>query len=274
LAIPPAAALNDHKTQADRRGRVLVLQGCAESVLRPEIREATVRVLNRAGFDVSFAEGEGCCGALTWHLGRRDQGLAAARRNIDAWRPELAKGLDAIVITASGCGTTIKDYGHMLREDPAYAADAGKLSALAKDITELLADKGLPEGGFAPSLRVAYQSPCSMQHGQKITRAPMDLLRSAGFQVSKPIDAHLCCGSAGTFNILQPDLAGQLGDRKAGHLDRLDPDVVATGNIGCATQIASRAKAPVVHTVELLDWAIGGPPPPALAGLSSARSSS
>jgi glycolate oxidase iron-sulfur subunit len=242
-------------------------------VLRPEIREATVRLLSRCGYEVAFAKNEGCCGALTWHLGREDDGLNSARRNVDVWRGEMAKGLDAIIITASGCGTTVKDYGHMLRDDPAYADDAARLSGLAQDITEFLSLISLPPAEVH-GVKVAYLSPCSMQHGQKITRAPVDLLQAAGFAVSQPAESHLCCGSAGTYNILQSELAGQLGDRKAANLERLSPDVVATGNIGCATQIASRIGAPVVHTVELLDWATGGPVPPALEAMLQSRTDS
>lgn len=249
------------------KGRVIVLQGCAEGVLRPEIRAATISLLTRAGFDVDFAKGEGCCGALTWHLGRKDEGLASARRNVDAWRAEMERGLDAIVITTSGCGTTVKDYGFMLREDPDYAEIAAKVSALAKDVTELVSETGLPSERAAPPLEVAYQSPCSMRHGQRVTSQPVDLLRTAGFNVREPAEAHLCCGSAGTYNILQPEIAGQLGDRKAANLERLAPDVVATGNVGCATQLQSRLQAPVVHTVELLDWATGGAQPAALRGI-------
>lgn len=249
------------------KGRVIVLQGCAEGVLRPEIRAATISLLTRAGFDVDFAKGEGCCGALTWHLGRKDEGLASARRNVDAWRAEMERGLDAIVITTSGCGTTVKDYGFMLREDPDYAEIAARVSALAKDVTELVSETGLPSERAAPPLEVAYQSPCSMRHGQRVTSQPVDLLRTAGFSVREPAEAHLCCGSAGTYNILQPEIAGQLGDRKAANLERLAPDVVATGNVGCATQLQSRLQAPVVHTVELLDWATGGAQPAALRGI-------
>ena len=249
---------------APSRGRVVLLQGCAENVLRPEIRSATLRLLSRAGYDVQFAEGEGCCGALTWHLGRKEDGLASARRNVDAWRQEMARGLDAIVITASGCGTTIKDYGHMLRDDSAYAEDASRLSQLAVDVTELLARDGLPPANGARELDIAYLSPCSMQHGQQVKKEPVDLLQAAGYRVRQPAEAHLCCGSAGTYNILQPQIAGQLGDRKAGRLTELSCAVIATGNIGCATQIASRVTQPVVHTVELLDWATGGPIPAAL----------
>jgi glycolate oxidase iron-sulfur subunit len=248
-----------------RRGRVVLLQGCAESVVRPQIRAATVSLLNRAGYDVDFTQGEGCCGALTWHMGLREDGLRFARRNVEAWREEIARGLEAIVITASGCGTTIKDYGYMLRDDPAYAEDAAKVSALARDLTELLAESGLPPERTAPALTVAYQSPCSMQHGQKITAEPVELLTAAGFRVLQPQESHICCGSAGTYNILQPAIAAQLGDRKAENLDRLNADVIATGNVGCATQIAGRAAAPVVHTIELLDWATGGRAPAELA---------
>ncbi len=243
------------------KGRVALLQGCAEPVLRPEIREASVRIINRAGYDVVFAGGEGCCGALVHHLGREEAGLEAARRNVDAWMGEIANGgLDAIVITASGCGTTIKDYGFMLRNDPAYAEKAQRVAALAKDISEFLAEAEMPAGD-GRGLRIAYHAACSLQHGQKVVDLPKRLLADAGYDVRTPAEAHLCCGSAGTYNILQPELAGQLGARKVANLETLDADVIATGNIGCATQIGQRAGTPVVHTIELLDWATGGPMP-------------
>lgn len=246
------------------RGRVALLQGCAEPVLRPEIRAATVRVLNRAGYDVVFARGEGCCGALVHHMGKEAASLAAARTNVDAWMREIdGDGLDAIVITTSGCGTTIKDYGFMLREDPAYAERAARVSALARDVSELLASAELPAGD-GRGLTVAYHAACSLQHGQKVTDAPRRLLAAAGYAVRTPIEQHLCCGSAGTYNILQPEIAGQLGDRKTANLARLGADVIATGNIGCAMQIGQRAALPVVHTIELLDWATGGPMPAAM----------
>ena len=263
--LPAPGITTDVPASAVRRGRVVLLQGCAENVLRPEIRAATVRLLSRAGFDVDFAADEGCCGALTWHLGRKDEGLGSARQNVTAWKRQMVRGLDAIIVTASGCGTTIKDYGFMLRDEPEFAEDAARTSSLAKDITEFLVEVGLPMPRNRADLSVAYQSPCSMQHGQKVRREPIELLIAAGFRVSEPAEQHLCCGSAGTYNILQPDLAGQLGDRKAAHLDRLKADVIATGNIGCATQLQSRTAAPVVHTVELLDWATGGPRPEALS---------
>jgi glycolate oxidase iron-sulfur subunit len=273
LALTPARPAPAAPLQASpasgMKGRVVLLQGCAEPVLRPEIRAATIRLLNRAGYDVEFAGGEGCCGALVHHMGREGEALAAARRNVDAWTAIAPQSVEAIVVTASGCGTTIKDYGFLLREDPAYAAKAAKVSEIALDISELLAKIDLPPGD-GRGLRVAYHAACSLQHGQKVIEAPKRLLAEAGFTVVTPAEGHLCCGSAGTYNILQPEIAGRLGERKAANLMRLKPDVIATGNIGCATQIALRAEAPVVHTVELLDWATGGPAPPAMAHLAKA----
>ena len=244
------------------RGRIALLQGCAEPVLKPQIREAAVRLLHRAGYEVVFAPGEACCGSLVHHMGRKDEALAAARRNVDAWMAEIeGRGLDAIVVTVSGCGSTIKDYGFMLRDDPAYADKAARVSALARDVSELLASIELPPMTAPEPLTVAYHPACTLQHGQGLTEQPKRLLEAAGFAVCTPADAHLCCGSAGTYNLLQPEIAGQLGARKTEALERLGPDVIATGNIGCLMQIAARASAPVVHTVELLDWASGGPRP-------------
>jgi glycolate oxidase iron-sulfur subunit len=270
LALAPersAASLPERPSApASPRGRVALLRGCAEPVLKPEYRAAAMRVLKRAGFEVVTAAGEGCCGALVHHMGRKAEGLDFARANVDAWAAEIeGKGLDAILVTASGCGTTIKEYGFMLRDDPAYAERAAKVSALAKDITELLAAIDLPPPSDPKGLRVAYHAACSLQHGQKVTEAPKQLLLKAGYDVCTPVEPHLCCGSAGVYNILQPELADVIGRRKADNLDRLGADVIAAGNIGCATQIALKAKAPVVHTVELLDWAHGGPVPEALS---------
>ncbi|HET9628234.1 MAG TPA: glycolate oxidase subunit GlcF, partial [Novosphingobium sp.] len=272
LELAPASIPDTVPAQSTRlaapQGRVALLQGCAEPVLRPEFRAAAVRLLNRCGRDVIFAPGEGCCGALVHHMGREDDALDAARRNVDAWTAEIeGAGLDAIIVTASGCGTTIKDYGFMLRADPAYAEKAARVSALAMDITEYLARIDLPPAS-PRGLAVAYHPACSLQHGQKVTEAPKRLLAAAGYTVSTPSEAHLCCGSAGTYNILQPDIADQLGERKGRAIDALGADVVATGNIGCATQIARFSGLPVVHTVELLDWATGGPRPHALSSHS------
>jgi len=269
LALAPKALPARASTEAPRlparKGRVALLQGCAEPVLRPEFRAATVRLLNRCGHEVVFAPGEGCCGALVHHMGREHDALAAARRNVDAWIAEIeGEGLDAILVTASGCGTTIKDYGFMLRDDPVYAGPAARVSALGKDVSEYLARIKLP-AGQGRGVTVAYHPACSLQHGQKVTEAPKRLLAAAGYTVRVPAEAHLCCGSAGTYNILQSEIADRLGARKGAAIAALDADVVATGNIGCATQIARFAGLPVVHTVELLDWATGGPRPASLS---------
>jgi len=249
------------KAAGPKRGRVGLLTGCAQSVLAPGINAAMIRVLNRAGIEVVLPKGEGCCGSLAHHLGREEVALASARANIDAWMREIeGEGLDAILVTASGCGATIKDYGAMLADDPAYAGKAARVAALAKDPSEYLI--GLDLAFPAPRrLRAAYHSACSLQHGMKIVDAPKKLLAAAGFTVLTPAEAHLCCGSAGVYNILQPKIAGELRDRKARNLERLRPDVIAAGNIGCLTQIGSAAVAPVSHLVELLDWAQGGPAP-------------
>ncbi|HEY4031805.1 MAG TPA: glycolate oxidase subunit GlcF [Caulobacteraceae bacterium] len=262
----PAARAPAALAPAAPKGRVALLVGCAEPVLKPEFRAAAARLLTRAGYAVVTAAGEGCCGALVHHMGRKAEALDDARRNVDAWTAQIeGGGLDAILVTASGCGTTIKDYGFMLRDDPAYAGKAAKVSALAKDVTEFLAAIGLPPPSHPQGLRVAYHAACSLQHGQKVTEAPKTLLLQAGYEVRTPVDAHLCCGSAGVYNILQPELADAIGRRKVETLDRLSADVIALGNIGCATQIALRTKVPVAHTVELLDWAHGGPPPSSLS---------
>ena len=269
-AVPAASAMarpGAHPGQGARKsGRVAILTGCAQPVLDPGINEATISLLNRLGVEVVVPEGEGCCGALVHHMGRESQALASARQNVDAWIREVENGgLDAIVITASGCGTTIKDYGFMLRLDPAYAQKAAKVSALAKDITEYLVTLDLPEPVRKPGTVVAYHSACSMQHGQRIVRQPKELLARAGFVVKEPREAHLCCGSAGTYNIMQPEISARLRDRKVKNLKATGAAVVATGNIGCITQIASGADLPVVHTVKLLDWAYGGPKPEGVA---------
>ncbi len=249
----------------EESGRVAILQGCAQTVLDPGINEATIRLLNRHGVTVTQVAGEGCCGALVHHMGRTEDSHVFAKRNIDAWlRESEENGLDAIIITASGCGTTIKDYGHMFREDPEYAEKAARVSALAKDITEYLETLTLEPTGEADKLTVAYHSACSMQHGQQIKEAPKKLLKKAGFRVKDVPESHICCGSAGTYNILQPEIAERLRARKVANIERTRPDIIATGNIGCMTQIGKGTGIPIVHTAELLDWATGGPPPKAL----------
>lgn len=245
-----------------KRGRVALLQGCAQQVLAPRINEAAISLLTRHGIEVVLVRDEQCCGALTHHLGHDDDALGRARANVTAWQKEVAgEGLDAILVTASGCGTVIKDYGYLLREDAAFAADAAKVSALAKDITEYVAGLGLEPTARQDNIVVAYHSACSLQHGQKITGLPKELLSKNGFVVKDVPESHLCCGSAGTYNILQPELAGRLRDRKVANIASVKPDMIAAGNIGCMVQIASGTSVPVVHTIELLDWATGGSRP-------------
>jgi len=246
-----------------RRGRVALLQGCAQQVLAPRINQAAINVLTRHGVEVVLVQDEQCCGALTHHLGHDGDALARAKANITAWTAEAERGgLDAILVTTSGCGTVIKDYGYMLREDRDFAGPAARVSALAKDITEYLSGIELkPAQQEQRGVVVAYHSACSLQHGQKITQAPKDLLSKNGFVVKDVPESHLCCGSAGTYNILQPDIADRLRERKVANIASVKPDVIAAGNIGCMIQIAGGASVPVVHTIELLDWATGGTRP-------------
>jgi glycolate oxidase iron-sulfur subunit len=268
--LPAASPVDKPQTfpaEGERRMRVALLHGCAQQVLGPEINEATVRLLTRLGAEVVVAAGSGCCGALSHHLGQEAPGLAFARANIDAWeRANAERRLDAVVANASGCGTMLKDYGFLLRTDRRYAEKAARLAGLARDISEIVAELGLPPAlSGMPTLRVAYHSACSLQHGQRIDREPRALLAAAGFEVVEVPEGHLCCGSAGTYNLLQPEIASALRDRKLGNIAQTGADLVAAGNIGCITQLAAAARLPVVHTVELLDWATGGPKPPALA---------
>ncbi len=252
-----------------RAKRVALMTGCAQKALNPDINAATIRLLNRHGCDVVVAESAGCCGALTHHMGKTGLSHASAAVNIRAWVAEADRaGLDAIIINTSGCGTTVKDYGYMFRHDAEMAADAAKVSALTKDISEFMVELGLGQAS-APKLRVAYHAACSLQHGQKVTAAPKDLLRQAGFEVVEPAEAHLCCGSAGTYNLLQPQISAKLKERKAANLEATKPQVIAAGNIGCMMQIGTATGIPVVHTAELLDWATGGPKPEALGNLET-----
>ena len=265
----PVASRDDRPqvfpAQGERRKRVALMTGCAQKVLSPEINAATVRLLTRHGCDVVVAEGAGCCGALPHHMGREDDALASARANVVAWSREVeGEGLDAVVINTSGCGNTVKDYGFMLRDDAVWAARAKAVSERTRDVSEVMAELGLAAAGdHVAGLRVAYQAPCSLQHGQKITAQPKTLLKAAGFDVSEPAEPHLCCGSAGAYNLLQPGIATQLKAHKLATLAACEPTVIASGNIGCMTQLAGGG-TPVVHTVELLDWATGGPQPAAV----------
>ncbi len=287
--IPPVSRNDDPQTfpAQDKKMRVALMTGCAQKALNTDINDATIRLLTRLGAEVVVAEGAGCCGALTHHMGKEDESHATAARNIKAWAHEMdGEGLDAIVINTSGCGTTVKDYGHMFRND-LLADDAARISAIAKDVSEVLIDL-LPDdtpqlqpnvaktaiagtdADTTPSqtgegtLKVAYHAACSLQHGQQIKTYPKDLLKKAGFTVLEPADSHLCCGSAGTYNLMQPEISKQLKDRKVQTLEALTPDIIAAGNIGCMMQIGGGTDVPIVHTIELLDWATGGPQPPAL----------
>ena len=255
----------------ERRGRVAILTGCAQPVLDEGINRATISLLTRVGVEVVLPAREGCCGALVHHMGRENEAHGYAKANIRAWEAEMERGLDAVVVTTSGCGTTIKDYGHMLRDDPEWSERAARVSALARDVTEYLTTLELPAApeGEHSGIVVAYHAACSLQHGQKVRAQPKALLRGAGFSVREPAEAHLCCGSAGTYNILQPEIAGELGARKVRNLEAVRPQAVAAGNIGCLTQIANGTGLPVLHTVKLLDWAHGGERPAELAGIEA-----
>ncbi|THD74047.1 glycolate oxidase subunit GlcF [Thalassobius vesicularis] len=267
-SIPPVSRNDDPQSfapQGPRKMRVALMTGCAQKALNTDINDATIRLLRRLGCEVVVAKGAGCCGALTHHMGREDESHATAAKNIRAWVAEMdGDGLDAIVINTSGCGTTVKDYGYMFRNEP-LAADAARVSGIAMDVSELLMKLDLPEGEDK-KLTVGYHAACSLQHGQKVKTFPKDLLKRAGFKVAEPADSHLCCGSAGTYNLMQPEISAKLKARKVRTLEAVKPDIIAAGNIGCMVQIGSGTQVPVVHTVELLDWATGGPIPPALDG--------
>ena len=265
-SLPPAlAVVGVHAAQGTRHGRVALLAGCAQQVLDPEINAATIRLLTRLGVEVVVPPAAGCCGALTHHMGRHAAAMAAARANIAAWE---GLGLDGVVINTSGCGTTVKDYGFMFRDEPEAGA-AARISAMAMDVTEALERFGYAPTRPAPGLVVAYHSACSLQHGQKVTTLPKQLLARAGFTVKEPAEGHLCCGSAGTYNIMQPEIATRLRARKLSNVARTRADVLVAGNIGCLTQLAGDA-LPTVHTVQMLDWMAGGPRPAALSSQAQA----
>ena len=269
-SLPPRASLSGaqvHRAQGERRARVALLTGCAQQVLAPAINDATIRLLTRLGVEVVAAVGSGCCGALTHHMGQHASAMASARANIAAWLREIESGgLDAIVVNASGCGTMVKDYGFMFRVEPEpWRSNAAKVSALAADVSELLMRLDYAPAREKPRATVAYHSACSLQHGQRVTAEPKELLQRAGFTVLEPAEAHICCGSAGTYNMFQPDIASRLRERKLANLRATGAELVVAGNIGCITQLAGDG-LPVAHTVELLDWMAGGPLPPALQG--------
>lgn len=269
--IPPVSRNDDPQTFTvpERKMRVALMTGCAQRALNTDINDATIRVLTRLGAEVVIAKDQGCCGALTHHMGKSDESHATAARNIRAWVAEMDAGLDAIVINTSGCGTTVKDYGHMFK-DTELAAEAVRVAAIAMDVSEVIAKLDMPE--TTPSdIKVAYHAACSLQHGQQIKTLPKELLARAGYTVLEPTDSHLCCGSAGTYNLMQPVISQQLKDRKVDTLEATNPDIIAAGNIGCMMQIGSGTQVPIVHSVELLDWATGGPKPPALSRTSQTQ---
>ncbi len=260
----PPPSLNDKPqifpAEGTRVKRVALMTGCAQKALDTDINDATIRLLRRHGCEVVVANGAGCCGALTHHMGKTKQSHASAAKNIRAWMAEVnGDGLDAIVINTSGCGTTVKDYGHMFENEP-LAEEAAVVSKLAKDISEVMMDLELQVEN-PQDLRVAYHSACSLQHGQQIKTHPKTLLKNAGFTVLEPADPHLCCGSAGTYNLMQPEISKQLKERKINTLEATQPQIISAGNIGCMMQIGSGTGVPVVHTAELLDWVTGGPKP-------------
>jgi glycolate oxidase iron-sulfur subunit len=265
--IPPVSRNDDPQVftaKGPRRKRVALMTGCAQRALNTDINDATIRLLTRLGCDVVVARGQGCCGAVTHHMGKTAEAHATAARNIRAWEAEMqGDGLDAIVINTSGCGTTVKDYGYMFRNDP-LAEQAAAISNIAQDVSEVLVELGIEASPPRP-LNVAYHAACSLQHGQQIKTHPKTLLKAAGFTVVEPAESHLCCGSAGTYNLMQPEISSELKARKVRTLEAKAPDVIAAGNIGCMMQIGSGTQVPVVHTVELLDWATGGPVPRVLA---------
>ncbi|MEW5685948.1 MAG: glycolate oxidase subunit GlcF [Pseudomonadota bacterium] len=256
--VPPRGAVTPEPLAArrERLGRVILLQGCVEPEAAPQIRAATVRLLTRAGYEVVLAEGEGCCGALSEHLGRDHEAQGMARQNLAAWAG--VGPVDAIITTAAGCGTMLKAYGRVVGE-----------SVPARDILEFLGEVGLPPVVKGRRPAVAYHAACSLQHGQQIKTVPPRLLAEAGFEVRPVAEGHLCCGSAGVYNILQPQIADRLRDRKAANITATGAPVVAAGNVGCMAQLAPVLDAAIAHPVELLDWATGGPMPAALASQAS-----
>lgn len=247
--------------------RVGLLMGCAQNVLRPSVNEATIRLLTRMGMEVVVSDGVGCCGALSHHIGKNDIARDSAKTNIDAWLKEFdQRGLDNIIINAAGCGTEVKDYAYMFKDDPAYKGKAQKISDLTRDISELISEHQLPTVKLSNQPNIIYHDACSLMHGQGIRLEPREHLKSAGFEVVEIPGRHFCCGSAGSYNLLQPTMANELKDRRLALIGEVSDSnkvsILATGNIGCLMQFASGTDLQVVHTVELLDWATGGLKPP------------
>ena len=252
--------------------RVALLTGCVQEVISPQINEATIRLLNRHDIEVVVSKGVGCCGSLNHHLGKSDLAHETFKKNISIWYEEyLNNGLDAIISNTSGCGTTLKDYGFIFRSDNEYKKKAKKISELSKDISEYLNEK--VKLNFIEKLpsekkyNIAYHSACSMQHGQKIHNEPINLIKKTGNKVLEIPDGHICCGSAGTYNLLQSEIANKLLENKVTNIEKTKPQFITTGNIGCITQISNGTKIPILHTVEIIDWYTGGPKPKVLRSL-------
>ena len=252
--------------------RVALLTGCVQKVISPQINEATIRLLNRHNIEVVVFKEIDCCGSLNHHLGKSNLAEATFKNNISVWYEEYLKnGLDAIISNTSGCGTTLKDYGFIFRGDADFKKKAKKISELTKDITEYLSDKVklnfITNSLNEKKYKIAYHSACSMQHGQKIHKQPINLIKKTGNEVLEIADGHLCCGSAGTYNLLQSEIAKKLLKKKIENIEKIKPEFISTGNIGCITQIANGTKIPILHTIEIIDWYTGGPKPDILRNI-------
>jgi glycolate oxidase iron-sulfur subunit len=235
---------------------VLALEGCVQQAVTPDTAASAARILDRLGISLVTESAAGCCGALSYHLAAREEGLDAMRRNIDAWWPLIESGAEAILITESGCGAMLKDYGHALRDDPVYAEKAARVAGMSRDLSELLEREDLaPLGIRVPKAgrRIAFHAPCSLQHGQKLVGRVESILETAGFSLTPVGDAHLCCGSAGTYSVLEPELSGRLLEAKLANLSQGQPELIATANIGCLLHLSTRADRPVRHWIQLLD---------------------
>ncbi|PAU71643.1 glycolate oxidase subunit GlcF [Vreelandella alkaliphila] len=255
--MPPTPVDAGQRPDSQRHSRkVLILEGCVQPGLSPNTNAATARLLDRLGISVTPISEAGCCGAIDFHLNAQDDGRARMRANIDAWWPQIEQGAEAIVQTASGCGAFVKEYGDMLKDDPAYAQKAQKVSALAKDIVEILRDEPVEKLKLKEHQRLAFHCPCTLQHAQKLNGAVESVLSKLGFSLTPVKDAHLCCGSAGTYSVTQPALATQLRDNKLNALEASNPEVIVTANIGCQTHLASANRTPVRHWVEVVDAAL------------------
>lgn len=258
--MPPAPVDAGARPNHRRHARqMLILEGCVQPGLSPNTNAATARVLDRLGIGLTPAPEAGCCGAIDFHLNAQDEGRARMRANIDAWWPHVEAGCEAIVQTASGCGAFIKEYGEMLADDPQYAEKAERISALAKDLVEILGDEELEALRIKETRKLAFHCPCTLQHAQKLGGAVEGVLSKLGFSLTPVQDAHLCCGSAGTYSVTQPELARQLRDNKLDNLEAGDPELIVTANIGCQTHLAGAGRTPVRHWIEIVDEALTQP---------------